>query len=287
MHLKQAQIVISGASSGLGAALSLELARRGAHVVLLARTAEALAELTHTIANAGGTAHWYAVDLSNLQEAEQITAQIRQELGTPDVLINNAGIGRFLAVDETTPPEAMAMMMLPYGAAFALTHGFLPAMLERRQGLIVNITSPASRLAWPGATAYAVARWAMRGFNSALQADLRGTGVRAMLVTPGKISSTYFSNNPGSEERIPWIAKLIPTWTPEQVARAIADALEADKRELVVPGTAALFLPAAALLPAQHCLDYSAHRLATPPVGLNCFLYSLHIMWKVLAHFHE
>jgi short-subunit dehydrogenase len=134
----------------------------------------------------------------------------------------------------------MTMMRVPYGAAFALTRCFLPQMLERRHGHIVNLTSPACFLAFPGATAYSVARWAMRGFSEALDADLHGTGVDVSLVAPGKVSSAYFKNNPGSEERIPGIANLYATLTPEQVARLIAQAVERRKRVVIRPRLLAL-----------------------------------------------
>jgi short-subunit dehydrogenase len=89
----------------------------------------------------------------------------------------------------------------------------------------------------------------MRGFDAALAADLAGTGVRTMLVTPGKVASPYFANNPGSEDRLPGIARLIPTLTPENVAEAIVAGIRRDRRAVVTPRTLALLFLAHHLAP--------------------------------------
>ena len=86
-----------------------------------------------------------------------------------------------------------------------------------------------------GAIGYAGARWALRGFDAALRADLRGTGVGVTHLVPGKVSSEYFEHNPGAEQRIPRIARIVPTLTPAQVAEAICSALERERREVLVP----------------------------------------------------
>jgi len=127
------------------------------------------------------------------------------------------------------------MMAAPYFAAFFTTRAFLPAMLERDSGYIVNLTSAASWMAWPGATAYTAGRWAMRGFAEALRADLAGTHIRTMLVTLAKVTSSYWENNPGSEERVPGAQSMIPVITPSQAATAIIDGIKRDKREVVAP----------------------------------------------------
>jgi short-subunit dehydrogenase len=138
-------------------------------------------------------------------------------------------------VEETAPAEAMQMMAVPYFAAFFATRAFLPGMISRGSGHVVNVTSMAAYAPWPGASGYAAARWAMRGFTEALRADLRGTGVGVTMFTPGKVSSPYFEHNAGTEERIPRIARLYRTLTPEEAADALVRGLERGSREVVAP----------------------------------------------------
>ena len=229
-------ILITGASYGIGAALARAVARAGGQVVLLARTQEALEHVAAEVRAGGGQARIFPVDLADAAAVERVARVIEAEVGTPDILVNNAGIGRWLFLEETDPSEAQAMMAVPYFAAFYVTRAFLPAMLRRGSGQIVNVNSPASLVAWPGATAYTAARWALRGFTEALRADLRGTGLRVTAVIPGKVSSTYFTHNPGTEERAPWIAKLLGTITPERAAAEILRGIEHDRRQVVLPG---------------------------------------------------
>jgi short-subunit dehydrogenase len=236
MKVNGRTILITGASYGIGAALARAAARAGGQVVLLARTRDALDQVAAEVRAGGGQAHVYPVDLADPAAVERAAQAIQAQVGAPDILVNNAGIGRWLFLEETDPAEAQAMMAAPYFAAFYVTRAFLPAMLRRGSGQIVNVNSPASLVAWPGATAYTAARWALRGFTEALRADLRGTGLRVTAVIPGKVSSTYFTHNPGTEERAPRIAKLLGTITPEQAAAEMLRGIEGDRRQIVLPG---------------------------------------------------
>jgi uncharacterized protein len=227
--------LITGASSGIGAATARAIARRGGRVLLVARTRPALEQVAATITACGGVAAVYPADVSDAADVERLARTIKDEVGTPDILINNAGSGRWLFVEDTDPAEVVHAMAVPYFAAFYVTRAFMPEMLRRNSGHIVNISSPICYMAWPGATAYGVARWAMRGFTATLRADLYGTGIGVTLMTPAKVSSPYFANNPGSEERIPWIAKFYSTLTPEQVGEAIVHGVERNRREVIKP----------------------------------------------------
>jgi uncharacterized protein len=234
MRIEGTVAVITGASFGIGAATAKAMAREGALVILLARTQTALDAV---VAGIGARAHAYAVDLTDPDAVGQVAHTILQRYGAPDIVVNNAGAGRWLSVDETSPEEAVAIMQAPYFAAFFVTHAFLPHMLRRGSGRFVNIGSPATRLIWPGATAYIAARWAFQGFTEALRADLRGTGVGVSSVLPGTVQTTYFTHNPGVKERIPWITSIGGVLTPEQVANAIVVAIRREKREVVFPLT--------------------------------------------------
>ncbi len=249
MNIEGKIVVITGASSGIGAATAKAMAHKAGCVLLLARTQAALEKVAAEIAAEGGTARPYPVDLADPQAVQHTANAIHREVGAPAIVVNNAGAGRWLFVEETDPAEAMQMMMVPYLAAFGVTHAFLPEMLVRQSGHIVNVTSVACYSPWPGATAYAAARWAMRGFTQALRADLYGTGVRVTLVAAGHVLSPYFEHNPGTLERIPRIARLYPKLAPEQVAEAIVSGVERNRREIVLPFSLWLTLLAHRILP--------------------------------------
>ena len=152
------RVLITGASSGIGEAAAKRYGASGAHVLLLARNAERLDDVAETIRRAGGSAAPYPVDLSDASAIAETGARIEREVGTPDILINNAGAGRWLPLVETMAEEALQMIEVPYLAAFNLTRAVLPEMLARRSGAIACITSPASYLVWPNASAYIAAR---------------------------------------------------------------------------------------------------------------------------------
>jgi len=227
--------LITGASGGIGAATAREMAAAGAKVILLARTQSKLDAVAEEIRNAGGQAYVYPCDLSDPDAVAATAARIKADVGIPNILINNAGAGRWLAVEETDPPEAISMMSAPYFAAFFATRAFVQDMVRRGSGRIANVNSPMAYLVIPGATGYAASRCALRGFNDGLRAELRGTGVGVTHLVFGEVTSDYFDNNPGSRERIPSISKMIPVLSPEQTARHIVRAIQADKDEIVRP----------------------------------------------------
>ena len=237
MKIDDKLVLVSGASSGIGAATAKAMVKAGGRVVLLARRKEALDLVVAEITSVGGQVWPYSVDLADADAVTAVAKQIKEKLGTPDIIINNAGAGRWLFVDETSPAEAVEMMAVPYFAAFNLTHAFLPAMLARNSGQIVNVSSVGSRFVWPGATAYIAARWAVRGFTEALRADLAGSGIGVALYESAAVTSPYWETNQGSRERVPKIAELIPAITPEQAANAIVRGVEQNKRLIMFPLT--------------------------------------------------
>lgn len=229
-------VVVTGASSGIGEATAKLYGARGARVALLARSADRLAAVVEAIRKGGGDATPYAVDLSDSRATAETAARIVSESGTPDILINNAGAGRWLPMIETTADEALAMIEVPYLAAFNLTRAFLPAMLARRSGAIGFITSPASYLAWPRASAYIAARRAVAGLAETLQSEIKGTGLVVTLVVLGAVETPYWQHNPGSRANLPKAdPRLLPTLTPDQAASAVVEGIAAKKPFVVKP----------------------------------------------------
>jgi short-subunit dehydrogenase len=228
-------VLITGASQGIGAATARAMATRGAEVVLLARSEDKLAEVAASIEAAGGRAHTYPLDVSDADAVAAAAERISTEVATPDVIVNNAGIGRWLFIEETSPEEMRADMAVPFFAAFYVTKAFAADMAARGSGVVCNVNGPGAWFPWPGSIAYTSARWALRGFSNALRADFRGTGLTVTDVVMTKVSSEYWSNNPGSEERVPWVDRLIPTLTPERAGEIITHAVERERREVHAP----------------------------------------------------
>ena len=229
-------VLITGASSGIGEATAKRYGAAGAHVLLLARNAERLDGVAQVIRERGGTATTFPIDLSDAQAIKDVATRIESTIGTPDILINNAGAGRWLPFLDTTPEDARVMLDVPYLAAFNLTHAFAPAMIVRKSGGIVFITSPASYLAWPNASAYIAVRRALAGFAEGLRGELKPAGLFVTLVVLGAVDTPYWEHNPNSRENVPETdPRLIPTLTPEQAAEAIFEGVEKKKPTVVKP----------------------------------------------------
>jgi len=223
---------VTGASSGLGAAIALEAARRGARLALHGRDPNRLQEVAATVQTVGASARTYSAELSDHESVVNLAASVRGELGIPDVLVNNAGAGRWEFLEETTWEEVDRSMSAPYMAAAWLTQAFLPGMLARHAGHIVNVSSIGGFLAWPGATTYLAARWAMRGLHEALQADLDGTGVGTTLLATGTVRTEYFVRN---DVALPAPNKLVRILSPAEVAIAALNAVERGHSLVILP----------------------------------------------------
>ena len=211
-------VVVTGASSGIGRATAVRYAKAGWRVVAIARTGAALDEL---VKDAGAHVVARVVDAADGAAVVDVCARVVAEFGVPDVVVNSAGLGAWKYLEDTTPKELQQMLGAPFLAAAHVTGAFLSGMIQRRSGRILHVGSPASIQPWPGSTAYATSRWALRGLHEALRMDLHGTGVSTTHVLFGEVTSSYFDNNPGSHEHIPRVARIIPVSTPEQCAETL------------------------------------------------------------------
>ncbi len=230
--------LITGASSGIGAATAKALHAQGWHVILWARRAEKLEELATYLEH---RVSWDCVDAGQGSAVIKAAWRASQRDGTPDVLIHCAGAGQWKWVEDTPPDEAAMMMSAPYFAAFHVNHAFLPLFLERGAGTIIHVNSPVSQVVWPGAAGYAATRWALRGLTLAMQQDLAETAIRVSHVVFGEVSSEYFDANPGSRDRLPTISKLVPVMTPTQCADVLVRVVRRPRRQVVAPFMLRLF----------------------------------------------
>lgn len=235
MRVEGSTVLVTGASAGIGAALAEEAGRRGAgRVALFARRPDRLKEVAVRVRATGAEPLVVPVDVSDHEAVARATAEVREAFGVPDVIINNAGAGSWLFLQDTSSEEFIRANAVPYLAAFFVTRAFVVDMMDRGSGSIVSVNSPFSRYPWRGAAAYSASRWALRGLTEVLRSEVRGTGVHVMEMLATSVTTEYFNENTGADQ-LPGIARLYPKTTPENFARVGFDGIERDKREVHAP----------------------------------------------------
>ena len=235
IDLQEKIILITGASSGIGAETARQLARLGARVVLLARNEEKLQQVVTEITSTGGKANYYVCDTGEATQVHKVSQEIRKNIGVPDIIFNNAGAGKWRFIDESSYEDILNMIKAPVLSALFITKAFLPDMLERNSGQIINATSFAGVIPFSGATSYIATRVAIIGFHNALQHDLVNTNIKASLSYFATIDNSFWSNNPGSKERLPKTQSLIPIISVERAARAIVKGMIHRRTKIYTP----------------------------------------------------
>ncbi|MFJ8730224.1 SDR family NAD(P)-dependent oxidoreductase [Streptomyces bauhiniae] len=207
--------LVTGATSGIGAATARHLAARGAHVIVVGRDGARGAGVVRQITDAGGTARFVRADVG---DPAQITA-LRQEAGDIDVLVNNAGFGLWAPTETYAPEDLETTWATNVRAPFLLVAAFVPAMLENKSGAIVNIGSIAADLGMPGAAAYSASKAALHALTRAWAAEFGGRGVRVNTVAPGPVRTSM--GDPEVVEQIAAAAPLGRVAEPEEIAELV------------------------------------------------------------------
>jgi uncharacterized protein len=186
--------LITGASGGIGAEFAVQLAARGANVVLVARRADKLAELHDTLVakHPGITVDVVAEDLavpgSGASLADKVTALGR----TVDILVNNAGVGLHAKFVDQPPEPNAAQIQLNCGTLVDLTARYLPSMVERGRGVVINVASTASFQPTPGMAVYGATKAFVLSYTEALWQECRGSGVKVLALCPGATETEFF-----------------------------------------------------------------------------------------------
>jgi uncharacterized protein len=226
--------VVTGASSGIGAEIARELSRRGHQVVLVARSADRLASLADEL---GAGAHGLTADLAD-RDARAGLADRIGELGlVPDILINNAGLSTLGPVARSDPDAEMNMLELDVVAVADLCSRFVPAMVQRGRGAVLNVASTAAFQPLPGQAGYGAAKAFVLSYTQSLAAELRGTGVTATALCPGPVA-TAFGETAGFSKQDEQDALPSFLWVDATaVAKAAVAGLDRG-RLVVIPGVA-------------------------------------------------
>ena len=184
--------VITGASSGIGYETALALARAGAKVVLAARREERLHELARRIEAAGGEALVVPTDVSKREQVERLVQAAVARFGRVDVLVNNAGFGLGATIEQTTERDFREVWETNVLGALYGMQAALPVMRRQGSGHIVNVSSAAGRIAYPGIGAYSATKSALIALTEALRAEVGDTGIRASVVLPIGTRTEFF-----------------------------------------------------------------------------------------------
>jgi short-subunit dehydrogenase len=245
MRIEGATALVTGASSGIGAAICHSLAAVGVTVALVARRAERLREVAAALPPGGHAT--FPCDVRDPAAIDATLARVHERLGDVDVLVNNAGIGRYLPFVETDAEETAAILETNLIAALHLTRALLPDMLVRGRGHVVNIASIAARIGSRNHAVYCASKFALAGFSESLVYELAGTGVGVTLVNPGIIATPFFDH--ASFARFPAQARRRAI-APEVVAAAVVRAIQRGRVEVTVPGYYAIGTMLKTLAPA-------------------------------------
>ncbi|QQZ61741.1 SDR family oxidoreductase [Paenibacillus sonchi] len=244
MALQDKVVVITGASSGIGALTAQMLGKRGAIPILLARSED---KLKDTAAGILGVFGLYACDVTDEEQVQNTFADILSVYGRIDVLLNNAGYGKFAAFTDMESREFDDMMDVNYMGIVRCTKAVVPHMLERGSGQIVNMASMAGKIGTARSVAYTATKHAVLGFTNALRQELRKQGIIVSAVNPGPIATEFFrtADPSGSYEKS--VARMM--MTPEHVSKKIVRLIDKGKEEIDLPGFAAVGIRLYGLFP--------------------------------------
>ena len=212
MDLVKRVAIVTGASRGIGLAIAEALIARGARVVGLARDARRLQNLVGRLGNAFFP---LVCDVGITEEVAEAVRTTQRTLGSPDILINNAGVGRFGPVDELSLHDWDEMLATNISGLFHCVRHAAPMMKARRHGHIVNVASIAGKVAYPNASGYNATKFAVRGMSKALADELEAFGIKVTSIYPGATDTAFGSGRPGPV-----------TMRPEEVAEAVVFCLE-------------------------------------------------------------
>jgi uncharacterized protein len=224
--------LVTGASSGIGEQFAGILARRGYQVVLVARSADRLEDLAKRL---GPNAHPLPTDLSDRSARAGLPDRIAGLGLTPDILINNAGLSTLGLVAKSVPEQEVNLVEVDVAAVVDLCSRFLPGMVDRGRGAVLNVSSVAGFGPLPGQAAYGAAKAFVLSYTHSLRGELRGTGVTATALCPGPVD-TGFGEAAGFDKEEAEAALPRVMWLPaDKVAQAGIDGLAGGKA-VVVPG---------------------------------------------------
>lgn len=229
--------LVTGASSGIGAAIAREWGRRGHRVVLVARRADRLAMVAAEVRDAGGAADVLVADLADRDERAELPGRLDALGVTVDILVNNAGASTFGTVADADPARELAMVELDVVAVVDLCSRFVGGMVDRGRGAVLNVASTGAFQPLPGQAGYGAAKAFVLSYTQSLAGELRGTGVSTTVLCPGPVDTGFGAaggfDKDAADASLPGFL-----WQDvDTVARLAIEGLAAGRLQ-VIPGTA-------------------------------------------------
>ena len=233
-------VFITGASSGIGKGLALEIAARGGRLGLLARREDVLSELVEQIKAQNGNAMALAADVRDSKAVRAAADRCRAELGPIDVMIANAGIGSTNPASQLDPEQVAQVIDINVLGAVNSVTAVLPEMVERGSGQLVAISSLAGYRGLAKSAAYCASKAALSSFFESLRIDLRQTGVTVTIIHPGFIKTPLTA---GREAKMPYLMEL------DDAVKKIVTAIEKGKKSYAFPWQLATIVRAGMIMP--------------------------------------
>ncbi len=224
-------MVITGASSGIGEQSAEKFAQLHAIVILVSRNEEKLQQISSRLSKYQTTVLVYACDISKKDQVDKMAKFVIEKFGSVDVLVNNAGFGIYDTVEKIKVEEMESQMSTNFFGMMYCIKAFLPKMLEKRSGHIVNVASVAASIGIPGMASYCASKFAMLGFSESLYHELKGTGVGITVVSPIMVRTNFFDHV--SFGKMPRYSST--SLDPKTVANAVIKASSSPRLEIVVP----------------------------------------------------
>ncbi len=227
MDIKNKVAVVTGAGKGIGRETAKSLAKEGANIVIASRTMTDLQSLAREIGNMGRKALPVQMDISRESEIKNLIQEAARKFGGIDILINNAGIGRFGRIEELATLDWDDMFETNLRGMFICTREALPHLKRKTESFVINIASIAGKNAFVGGAGYAATKWGVLAFSKCLLLEERKSGVRVLAICPGSVDTRFFHHpslpNPDREKIL----------QPEDVAQTIIEAIKLPQRAMV------------------------------------------------------
>ena len=230
-QIEGSRAIVTGASSGIGRALAIELARQGAAVVAVARRTDRLAELVREITQSGGRAEMVVGDITEDPVRQAAIDAANSNFEGLDILINNAGIGASGLFEDADPQRVRRLMEVNFFALVEMIRSALPSLKQGINPIVVNISSILGHRGVPHNSEYSASKFAVHGFSEAIRAEFHAQDIDVLVVSPGTTETEFFDHVIQKTSEPNW-PEHKPV-SPEQVARQTIRAIRRGKHEVI------------------------------------------------------